>query len=206
MDRTAFLSQILRIAVVAALTAGLITGGRGASPSEASERLHGFRPKAVALAPLFELTTHEGQVFSKAEVKGRPFAVFFGFTHCPDVCPTTLQEMSNHLEALGPDGDRLKVLFITVDPERDTAEHLKAYLASFDRRIIALTGDPVEIASVVHAFRAFSEKVAGAGGSYTFNHTAKLFLVDRYGLMAATMDLQDKEMEQRALLRRLLAQ
>jgi protein SCO1 len=206
MDRTAFLSRVLRSAVVAALTAGLLTGGRGASPSEASERLHGFRPKAVALAPLFELTTHEGKVFSQAEVKGRPFAVFFGFTHCPDVCPTTLQEMSNHLEALGPDGDRLKVLFITVDPERDTAEHLKAYLASFDRRIIALTGDPVEIASVVHAFRAFSEKVAGAGGSYTFNHTAKLFLVDRYGLMAATMDLQDKEMEQRALLRRLLAQ
>jgi protein SCO1/2 len=181
-------------------------GARGASPSEASERLHGFRPKAVALAPLFELTTHEGQVFSQAEVKGRPFAVFFGFTHCPDVCPTTLQEMSNHLEALGPDGDRLKVLFITVDPERDTAEHLKAYLASFDRRIIALTGNPVEIASVVHAFRAFSEKVPGAGGSYTFNHTAKLILVDRYGLMAASMDLQDKEGEQRALLRRLLAQ
>jgi protein SCO1 len=139
-------------------------------------------------------------------VKGRPFAVFFGFTHCPDVCPTTLQELSTHLEALSPDGDRLKVLFITVDPERDTAEHLKGYLASFDRRIIALTGNPVEIASVVHAFRAFSEKVPGGGGSYTFNHTAKLFLVDRYGLMAASMDLQDKEMEQRALLRRLLAQ
>ena len=205
MDWKTFQSRMLRAGLTLALSAAFIIGDCRTGPTEASQR-HGYRPKAVPLAPLFELTTHEGKLFSRAEVKGRPFAVFFGFTHCPDVCPTTLLEMSNHLEALGPDGDRLKVLFITVDPERDTAEHLRAYLSSFDRRIIALTGSPVEIASAVHAFRAFSEKVPGTGGSYTFNHTAKLFFVDRYGLLAASTDFQDNEKDQRALLRRLLAQ
>lgn len=161
-------------------------------------------PGAARFGGPFTLTTHEGRPFSSEALAGRPYVLFFGFTNCPDVCPTTLLEMSNHLEALGPDADRLSVLFVSIDPERDSAEHLKAYLASFDRRIIGLTGNPVEIAAVVHAYRAFYEKVPTSSG-YTMNHTATVYLVDRKGVLASTMNHQEPEAVQRDKLRRLLA-
>ncbi len=90
----------------------------------------------------FELTDHNGKPFSSATLAGRPYAIFFGFTNCPDVCPTTLLLMSNALARLGADADRLKVLFVTVDPEQDTPEQLRKYMSSFDARILALTGTP----------------------------------------------------------------
>ncbi len=161
-------------------------------------------PGAARIGGFFKLTSHEGRPFSSVQLEGKPYALFFGFTNCPDVCPTTLLEMSNHLAALGPDGDRLTVLFITVDPERDTAEHLKAYLASFDRRIVGLTGNLVEIASVVHAYHAFYEKVPTSSG-YTMNHTATVYLMDRKGGLAGTLNHREPEATQREKLRRLLA-
>jgi protein SCO1/2 len=177
-----------------------------AAPKDIDERGHFHRPRGVTLAPLFQLATHDGKPFSRADVRGRPFAVFFGFTNCPEVCPTTLLEMSNHLAALGPDGDRLKVIFVSVDPERDTPEHMRKYLGSFDPRIVGLTGSPVEVAAVAQAFRASYEKVPGRDGAYTMNHSLMVYLVDRYGLLAAALDYRGKETDQRALLKRLLAQ
>jgi protein SCO1/2 len=150
-------------------------------------------PGAARYGGAFSLTTHEGRPFSSDSLGGRPYVLFFGFTHCPDVCPTTLLEMSNHLEALGRDADRLAVLFVTVDPERDTAEHLKAYLA----------GSPAQIAAVARAYRAFYEKVATSTG-YTMNHSASLFLVDAKGSLAGTTNHQETEAVQRDKLRRLL--
>ena len=161
-------------------------------------------PGAARFGAPFQLTSHEGRPFSSGQLEGKPYALFFGFTNCPDVCPTTLLEMSNHLAALGPDGDSLTVLFITVDPERDTAEHLKAYLASFDPRIVGLTGNLVEIASVVHAYHAFYEKVPTSSG-YTMNHTATVYLIDRKGGLAGTLNHREPEGTQREKLRRLLA-
>jgi protein SCO1/2 len=161
-------------------------------------------PGAASYGGAFSLTTHEGRPFSSSSLQGRPYVLFFGFTNCPDVCPTTLLEMSNHLAALGRAADRLAVLFVTVDPERDTAEHLQAYLAPFDRRITGLTGNPAEIASVAHAYRAFYEKVPTSSG-YTMNHTATLFLVDASGALAGTTNHQEAEAVQREKLRRLLA-
>ena len=114
----------------------------------------------------------------------------FGFTHCPDVCPTTLLDWSNVLAGLGTDGDQLKVLFVSVDSERDTSEALKAYMASFDPRIVALTGSAVEIAAAALAFDAFYARVAESGGSFTFDHTVKTYFVDRGGRLAGAVDLR----------------
>ena len=98
------------------------------------------RPRGMDLAKLAQLTTHEGRLLGPGALRGRPFVVAFGFTHCPDVCPTTLLDLSNHLAALGPKGDKLGVVFVSIDPERDTVENLRSYLTSFDPRIIGLTG------------------------------------------------------------------
>jgi protein SCO1/2 len=152
----------------------------------------------------FVLTSHDGRPFSTETLQGRPYALFFGFTNCPDVCPTTLLEISNHLAALGPDADRLTVLFVTVDPERDTPEHLKAYLASFDARIVGLTGNAAEIASVAHAYHAFYEKVPTSSG-YTLNHTATVYLIGPDGGLVGTLNHQEAEGVQRAKLKQLLA-
>lgn len=167
---------------------------------------HGKRPQGVDLEPLYQLKTQSGEALSKANLKGRPAAVFFGYTHCPDVCPTTLLEMTQHLEALGKDGDRLQVLFVTIDPERDTVEHLREFVGSFDRRIVALTGTPLEIAAVAHRFGATYDKVVAKDGSYTMDHTTKVFLLDRYGLVASHLERNQAEQDQRQVLQKLLAQ
>ena len=106
------------------------------------------------------------------DISGRPFLVFFGFTHCPDVCPTTLFEVSEIFRALGPDADRTRALFITVDPERDTPAVIKDYLSSFDPHLSGLTGDPAAIAAVAKAYRVYFKKVPLDEGGYTMDHTA----------------------------------
>lgn len=157
------------------------------------------------LQTLFGLTTHTGATFTAEAVKGHPVAVFFGFTHCPDVCPTTLMDWSNVLEGLGRDGDRLKVLFVSVDGERDTPEALASYLGSFDPRIVGLTGKGDDIARAARAFDAFYEKVAGSNGAYTFDHTTNVYLIGGDGRRAATADLRTPQTERQKMLADLLA-
>jgi protein SCO1 len=156
------------------------------------------------LDSLLALTTHGGSRLAPELVKDQPVAVVFGFTHCPDVCPTTLLDWSNVLGGLGADGDRLKVLFVSVDSERDTPEALKAYLASFDPRIVALTGSAAEIAIATRAFDAFYAKVADSSG-VTFDHSTKTYLIGRDGRLAATVDLRTPESERGKLLADLLS-
>ncbi len=165
------------------------------------------RPRGMDLATLTQLTTHEGHLLDRAALRGRPFVVAFGFTQCPDVCPTTLLDLSNHLSALGPQGDKLAVLFVTVDPERDTTEHLKSYLTSFDPRIIGLTGHSADIAAAAGALDAFYERVEKKDGSYSMDHTVKVHFFDRYGLLATSIDMLRAPPERvKALMARLLAQ
>lgn len=152
----------------------------------------------------FTLTDHNGQPISDQDLKGRPFLVFFGFTHCPDVCPTTLFDVSEVLRALGPDGRGVRALFITVDPERDTPEKLKDYLASFDSRIIGVTGDPQAIAAVEKAYRVYAKKVPLDGGGYTMDHTALVYLMDKEGRFVAPFNLKRRPQEAAADLRRYL--
>jgi protein SCO1 len=157
-----------------------------------------------SLGPAFELTDQNGKPFSSATLAGRPYAVFFGFTHCPDVCPTTLLEMGNTLQALGADADRLRIIFITVDPERDTPEQLRQYLDSFDPRIIGLTGSEQQIAAAAKCWNAFHNKIPEGDGTYTVVHSSYVYLMDRGNRLVGTMGFQDTEAEQLAKLRALV--
>lgn len=185
-------------AVVAVLVAtGFVAlrGGGGAGLS--------LLPTAQIGGP-FNLVTHDGKRLSSDDVKGTPFALFFGFTFCPDVCPTSMLDLTNVLKQLGPDADRMRYFFVSVDTERDTPEHLKTYLSNFDPRILGLTGTAAEIAALAKAYRAYYEKVPTRDG-FTYNHTALVYLMDREGRFAGTIAYQEKEETQLAKLRRLIA-
>ena len=134
----------------------------------------------------FTLVDQNGATVSERDFAGKPYLMFFGFTHCPDVCPTTLQQISDVLAVLGPKADTLKVAFVSVDPERDTPESLKTYLSSFDPRIVGLTGSPEQVAAAIKTFRAYAKKVPSQGGDYTMEHTALVYLMDaRNGFVGA---------------------
>jgi len=164
------------------------------------------RAEGVTLDPLFALRTHDGRPHDAATYRGRPFVVVFGFTNCPDVCPTALLELSNLMQELGPSADRLGVFFVSVDPERDTPEHLREYLSAFDRRIVGLTGDAFQILATATAFNAYFERTSTSGGDYAFDHSTRLYVVDRYGLLARTMPASMEGPQKRAVLARVLAQ
>jgi protein SCO1/2 len=153
----------------------------------------------------FAAIDHTGRSFSSASLAGQPYAIFFGFTRCPDVCPTTLLEMSQRLQDLGTDGDRLKVVFVTVDAGHDSPERLREYLASFDSRIIGLTGSAEQIAAIARVWNVFYYKLPEADGSYSFTHSAYVYLMDRNNRRAGTLTFQDSEAEQLAKLKTLLA-
>lgn len=152
----------------------------------------------------FTLTTQAGGTLSDTDLKGKPFAVFFGFTHCPEVCPTTLWEMSEALKALGPEADKLKVLFVSVDPERDTPEFLARYLQSFDPRIVGLTGSEQQIADVGREYRAFWRKVPTEDGDYTMDHTASIYLMNGEGRYVGTIAYGETAQNRLAKLKKLL--
>jgi protein SCO1 len=146
--------------------------------------------QVAAIGGPFSLTDQNGRTITDRDLKGHPFLVFFGFTHCPDVCPTTLFDVSQVLKALGPDADRARALFITVDPERDTASTLKDYLSSFDPHLSALTGDPAAIAAVAKAYRVYFKKVPLAEGGYTMDHTAIVYLMNKEGHFVSPFSLK----------------
>jgi protein SCO1/2 len=166
---------ILCIAIV------LLVAGRGQGPS---------LPQVAAIGGPFSLTDHNGRTVTDQDLRGRPFLVFFGFTHCPDICPTTMFEISEIIRKLGPDGDRVRAVFISVDPERDTPAALKDYVSSFDPRIIALTGDDAAIAGVAKAYRAIYRKVPLKEGGYTMDHTAIIYLMDKEGRFVTPFSLK----------------
>ena len=145
---------------------------------------------ASAIGGAFNLLDQDGKAITDQDLKGRPFLVFFGFTHCPDICPTTLFEMSEVLRKLGPDADRVNALFITVDPERDTPAVLKDYLSSFDPHMRGLTGDPAAIAAVEKTYRVYARKVPLDGGDYTMDHTALIYLMNKEGKFVAPFNLK----------------
>ena len=144
----------------------------------------------AAIGGPFKLVDQDGNQVTDKDMKGRPFLVFFGFTHCPDVCPTTLFEVSEILRALGPDAERTRALFITVDPERDTPAVMKDYLASFDPHLSGLTGDAAAVAAVAKAYRVYFKKVPLDQGGYTMDHTAIVYLMDKQGRFVAPFSLK----------------
>ncbi len=148
-------------------------------------------PQASAIGGPFDLVDQDGHPVSNETFKGKPTLVFFGYTHCPDVCPTTLFEMSEILRKM-PDGDKAQALFITVDPARDTAAAMKDYLSSFDRRIAGLTGDQPAIDKVLKEYRVYAKKV-GEGGDYTMDHSAVVYLMDKQMRFVNALDIADAD-------------
>jgi protein SCO1/2 len=161
-------------------------------------------PQAAAIGGPFRLTDQDGRIVTEEDLKGRPSLVFFGFTHCPDVCPTTLFDISLIMAALGPDADRTRAVLITIDPERDTREVLKDYLSSFDPHLSALTGDLPAIAQVAKEYRAYFKKVPLDGGGYTMDHTAIVYLMDKEGRFVSPFSLKRTPEAAAADLRRQL--
>lgn len=144
-----------------------------------------------------------GSVDSKTLV-GKPYAVFFGFTHCPEVCPTTLYEMSSNLVALGDAAKDFSVFFITVDPARDTVDAMKDYVSNFDPRIEALVPTEEQLKQLVSDFRVYYAKVPTSDGGYTMDHTATIFLFDRTGAFAGTIGYGEAPAMREAKLEKLL--
>ena len=133
------------------------------------------------LGQQWKLTDMNGQVRDQSSFAGKVQLVFFGFARCPDICPTSLSELSEAMKLLGPDADRVQVLLVTVDPERDTPDMLRQYLSAFDPRFMGLTGTPEQVRQAASSFKAFYSKVSRPGGDYTMDHSASFYLLDRKG-------------------------
>jgi protein SCO1/2 len=159
---------------------------------------------AVMVKP-FSLIDQTGRKVTERDMLGRPAVVFFGFTYCPEVCPTTLADLTNWLGALGPDADRLGIFFVTVDPGRDGPEELAKYLSSFDPRIRGLTGTASDIDGVAKAFGIYYQRVEIEGG-YTMDHTSSVLLLDSTGRFAGTISYQEAKDAAVAKLKRLAQQ
>ena len=130
----------------------------------------------------FALTDHNGTRLTDADFRGKLMLVYFGFTFCPDICPTDLQQMALAVDQLGPAGETVQPVFITVDPARDTVEHLKDYMALFHPRFVGLTGDAAAIRQAARAYRVYYEKVEREDKSdYTLDHSVFIYLIDRDG-------------------------
>ncbi|QBR71519.1 SCO family protein [Beijerinckiaceae bacterium] len=142
-----------------------------------------------AIGGSFTMIGQDGRMVTNADIAGRPYLVFFGYTHCPDFCPTALFDISAVFKELGPD-KKVAALFVTVDPERDTPEILKTYLENFDPRIIGLTGDPTKTEAIAKSFRVYAKKVPGEKpGDYTVDHTGVVYLMDKRGRFVSAFNL-----------------
>jgi protein SCO1/2 len=158
----------------------------------------------AAIGGPFQLTDQSGGTVTDKSLQGRPTLIFFGFTHCPDVCPTSLFEISEVLRAMGPDADRVNAYFISVDPERDTPAAMKDYLSSFDPHLKGLTGDPEVMAKVTTEYRVYAKKVPLKDGDYTMDHTALVYLMDRDGRFVAPFNLKQAPEQAAAELKKYI--
>ncbi len=162
---------IVAIALLAA-TAGWITFQSSRQTTTGSQGPFGTS---------FQLTTMDGQLITEAAFRQKPSAIFFGFTHCPEVCPTTLFELDGWLKKLGTEGTDINAYFVTVDPERDTVPVMKSYVSNVSDRIMGVTGDPDKMAAMLKGYSVFARKVPVEGSDYTMDHTASIFLLDSKG-------------------------
>jgi protein SCO1/2 len=163
-----------------------------------------IRRAEISMNGAFRLVDQTGRPVSDRDLLGRPTVVFFGYTYCPDVCPTTLTDMTAWLKALGPDADRLNMVYVTIDPERDTPARLKQYLTAFDPRIRGLTGSPAAVAQAARAFKVYYQKVPTEGGDYSMDHSTLIYFMDARGHAAALMPYGFPRDRMVAALRKLL--
>jgi len=160
---------------------------------------------ASAIGGPFRLVDQHGNTVTDADLKGRWSLIYFGYTHCPDACPTALNDIAIALDELGAKREAVRPVFITVDPERDTPEILKDYVASFDAPILALTGSPEEIARAAKAYRVYYAKHAEPGGDYSMDHSSVIYVMDPEGRFTASFTHQKAPEEIAERLKKLLA-
>ncbi|NLS16334.1 SCO family protein [Rhizobium sp. P40RR-XXII] len=161
---------------------------------------------AGSFGAAFTLTGDRGQPITEKAPSGHPSLVYFGYTHCPDVCPTTLYDMSGWFKTLGPQADKLKAYFFSVDPERDTPEIMRSYTGNFTDRITGITGDPNEMQKAIQGWRIYAKKVPSPDGGYTMDHTASVLLVDAGGNLRGTIAYQENTDVALQKIRNLLLQ
>lgn len=189
-----------------------LLGGLGGVLALAAILLNLSAPQAVSgLGGPFALQTGGGRVVTDRDLRGAPFLVFFGYTHCPDVCPTTLAQITAVLAALGPEA-RIKVLFVTVDPERDTPQLMADYASAFDSRVIGLSGDAQAVGAMLKAFRVYARKAPdgrqspdGSAG-YAMDHSALVYLMDDQGRFLRAFALDRPPEQAAAELKALISQ
>ncbi len=184
------------LGVLSVTGVSLRDAGSGGSGSE--------RAAGAPLGGSFRLVDHRGEAVSEAIFRGKPSVTLFGFTHCPDVCPTGLMRMARWAEELGDDADKLRFVFVTVDPERDTVEAIGEYVSAFSHRIIGVTGPPEDVHAMVRDHKIYSRKVPLEDGDYTMDHTASMILQDAEGNFVGTIDTAESSETGLAKLQRLV--
>jgi protein SCO1 len=160
---------------------------------------------ASAIGGPFRLVDQNGKTVTDGDLKGEWSLVYFGYTHCPDACPTALNDISIALDELGPKRGAVRPVFITVDPERDTPEVLKSYVTSFDAPILALTGTPEEIAQAAKNYRVYYAKHPEAGGDYSMDHSSVIYVMDPQGRFTASFTHESSPEEIAERLKKLLS-
>lgn len=153
----------------------------------------------------FSLTAPDGSTVTDRTLAGKPFAIFFGFTRCPDVCPTTLSRMAQLRKRMGPNGDKFRIAFVSVDPGHDSPEDIGRYVELFGTPILGLTGSEEDIARVTKAYHAYYRKVPVEGGDYTIDHTAAVYLMDARGKLQSILDFHESPEASLAKLERLVS-
>ena len=159
----------------------------------------------AAIGGPFTLVNDTGATVTEKALAGKPYAMYFGYTFCPDVCPTTLFDLSRWIKKLGPDADKLNYVFVTVDPERDTVQLMRDYLSSFDKHIRGYTGTPAQIARITAEYRVFYKKIPTKSGGYTVDHSAIIYLMGSDGKFVTTIPYQEDDAAALAKLKSLVA-
>lgn len=177
----------------------LMAAGVGWLTFDWYSRTHSGEPYGVS----FTLVDDKGAPITEAAFRGHPSAVFFGFTHCPEVCPTTLFEMNGWLKTLGDEGKDIRAFFVSIDPERDTPELMNTYVSNVSDRITGITGDADKVHAMAKGFGIYWKKVDTGGGDYTMDHTASVLLLDRGGDFAGTIAYEENPEAALAKLKRL---
>ena len=191
--------------VAAAVTVAAIAIAAGATALWMGLSLRAQVQSSTKIGGPFTLVDDTGAQVTDAALKGRPTVMYFGYTFCPEVCPTTLTELAQWMQMLGPDADKLNYVFVTVDPERDTPKVMHDYVSAFDPRIRGLTGTPDQIAKVAGEYRVYYKRIPTSDGGYDIDHSAGVYLMDSKVRFFGFIPYQEKTDTAVAKLRKLIA-
>jgi protein SCO1 len=191
--------------LAAAVTVAAIAVAAGATALWMGLSLRAQVQSSSKIGGPFTLVDDTGAQVTEAALKGRPTVMYFGYTFCPEVCPTTLTDLTQWMQVLGPDADRLNYVFVTVDPERDTPKVMHDYVSAFDPRIRGFTGTSDQIAKVASEYHVYYKRIPTSDGGYVMDHTAILYLMDANGKFVGPIAYQEKTASAVAKLKKLAA-